>query len=73
MSVVYESKRAKRKELIANIGKQPVYMRFVVDLIALSIEDVRDRYENTAPANESLRGQLVALKALHAELSGRSE
>lgn len=63
------TRRAERQKLIDNLRKAPIYHRLVIDLVEMELDNTRTAYEDTQPASEFLRGQLVALKSLHKELT----
>lgn len=69
MSEVLVTKRSERNKLMDNLKKSPIYHALVVELIEMELSDLRTAYEDTSPASEFLRGQLVAMKKLHKDLT----
>lgn len=61
----------KRKEALANIKKSPMINAVILDLLDAELETVRERYEETSPASEFIRGQLIALKSLRNEVGAK--
>lgn len=66
-----KTSRSVKNEILTNLRKSVTYHQYVVDYVDWHINDIRERYENTAPANETLRGQLTILKSLKAELGAK--
>lgn len=61
----------KRKDALANIKKSPMINAVIVDLLDAELETIRERYEETSPASEFIRGQLVAIKSLRNEIGAK--